>query len=158
MVGCHPFRSFFKSDGSSEACWGWPEAEAHPFRRFFKSDGVSEACWGWSEAEAPSFQKIFQKRWGEKSLLSGNTHPRTRFFKFDVLKKACLGAAHHPFRNFFISDGVEIAMESIQIGLLACPDVGYGQKCLNGVHPQKNSSNFDGNYEFLAKKQGRLPY
>ena len=37
-------------------------------------------------------------------------------------------------------------------------DGGMKKKCLNGVHPQKNSSNFDGNYEFLAKKQGRLPY
>ena len=32
-----------------------------------------------------------------------------------------------------------VCLESIQIGLLACPDVGYGQKCLNGVHPNRTS-------------------
>ena len=27
-------------------------------------------------------------------------------------------------------------------------DVGLREKCLNGVHPQKNFSNSDGDYEF----------
>ena len=31
-------------------------------------------------------------------------------------------------------------------------DVGMWEKCLNGVHPQMYSYNFDGDYEFLAYK------
>lgn len=33
-------------------------------------------------------------------------------------------------------------------------DGGMREKCLNGVHPQKDFSNFDGNYEFPAKNRG----